>query len=771
MKTLHLLLCLLPWSAFAQITDNFSDGDFTKNPSWKGDTAKFTVQTEQLKLSAPAIAGTAYLSVDSKAVKKATWSFLVTMGFNPSSSNYCKIYLLSDTSNLSSPLYGYYVRVGGTNDNLSLYRQEGTNETLLINGRKNMFNTSTVKARIQITRDEAGTWDLNCDTLGGTDYTHVGESPDSSWIASTHFGIQCIYTSTRSDKFSFDDFQVTGEPYTDPESVTDSTKLFGVVFNEIMADPTPTANLPDCEYIELYNRSSQNISLKNWQLYIGDNLFTLPDTCFIAKSHLLICSKNDLPKLLPFDKTIGIFNSSTTLNNSGQYLKLLNPQKRLIAWVEYSDNWYNDSYKSQGGYSLEQIDPENPCGGKTNWTASKNKTGGTPCAKNSVYSENPDLILPEIFRINIPADSVIDLYFTEPIDSIKATDCQTYFLTPGQQYPKKVTIPDRNFQCVRIHPPPLSPGIKYSLSMANTITDCAGNKTEKELILPFTLPEPADSSDVIINEVLFNANAYGTDYIEIYNRSAKTINSRTLFVAIKKDNKIENICRMSSTGYLIYPQSFGVITNSLPKVKNFYQCGDNRLFAEPECMPALDDKAGTIVLMDDQFHILDQFTYSDKMHLGSLINSEGVALERINPAKPSYFPGNWHSAAESNGYGTPGYKNSQYLNDSVNSNEISLDEQLFSPDNDGYKDILKISYKFQKPCLRAQVSIFDCTGRLVKRLLNNEVLGTSGFFTWDGSNDSGRPCNTGMYVLFIRTISEDGTIKDFKKSCILAIKR
>src|SRR5262245_25261937 len=90
--TFTIVCSVSPSYVKAQFADDFSDNNFTNNPVWSGSDSKFAVSTGELKLQAPASSGTAYLSTPSEAVDNAVWQFSVKMEFNPSSSNYTRVY-------------------------------------------------------------------------------------------------------------------------------------------------------------------------------------------------------------------------------------------------------------------------------------------------------------------------------------------------------------------------------------------------------------------------------------------------------------------------------------------------------------------------------------------------------------------------------------------------------------------------------------------------------------------------------------------------------
>jgi hypothetical protein len=248
---------------FAQLTDSFQDSDFLTGLSWSGQNTKFTVLANQLKLQAPAVSDDAYLSTPSKSINDASWEFYIRLAFNSSSTNYARVYLVSSQQNLSDTLNGYFVMVGNAADEISLYKQTGSSKSKIIDGVDGKLNLANAEVKVRVTRDASGNWQLYSDVGATGSYISEGSVTDAEHFFSNYFGVYCSYTATRSDKFYFDDFVVTGNPYVPP--VPPSFK--DIVFTEIFADPSPRVELPETEYLELFNRSNNTYNLSGWKLF------------------------------------------------------------------------------------------------------------------------------------------------------------------------------------------------------------------------------------------------------------------------------------------------------------------------------------------------------------------------------------------------------------------------------------------------------------------------------------------------------------------------
>jgi len=214
----HILIVLhliAPFWLNAQVIEDFEDGDLSNNPSWIGDVDKFIIDNGSLRLQDGSKSGTAYLSVESQAIENAEWILWLKMDFNPSSNNFTKIYLTSSGPDLSSALDGYFIKLGGTSDEISLYRQDNDQVVEIIDGLDDRIDISPVALTLRVTRDELGNWELFNKLDGEPDYFTEGSILDDTYLISNNFGISCQFTSTRFDKFYFDNINVLGNPFTD----------------------------------------------------------------------------------------------------------------------------------------------------------------------------------------------------------------------------------------------------------------------------------------------------------------------------------------------------------------------------------------------------------------------------------------------------------------------------------------------------------------------------------------------------------------------------
>lgn len=548
--------------------------------------------------------------------------------------------------------------------------------------------------------------------------------------------------------------------------------LFDIVINEIMADPIPPLGLPEAEYIELFNRSSYNIWMDHWTITLGEKKIDIPGHLMESQSYVILCSAQDEDLFNEYGKTLPV-QGFPSLHNEGMPVTLRNEKGYLIHHIRYDHSWYGDASKAEGGWSLEQIDPMNPCPRKENWSACARFPGGTPGTQNSQYVSNPDFSAPGLTNIYLVGDSVLRLYFSEMYDTVKAMSPQNYEVDHDVGYPEKVLLhpPDyifmdlqfaRNFQS----------GILYTLNININFTDCSGNPLEAPLSFSFALPAAASPSDIIINEILFNPHPGGSDYVELFNRSTKVFDLSRLLAARRSASaeSLTDINRVTYEPRLFLPGTFILLTEDPENVASLYPVSNPKVFLGVDKMPPMPDTQGNIIITDSAGSIIDEVDYDENMQFTLLTDPEGVALERLRYNEPSNDPANWHSASTVSGYGTPGLPNSQSAERIEETSSVQLDPEIISPDNDGYHDYLSIHYHFNKPGETGRILIYNSRGVPVRKLCPNQLLGVSGTFIWDGLDDYGKKLPSGIYLIWFETVSPEGKVKRYKKVCVLAWK-
>jgi len=546
-------------------------------------------------------------------------------------------------------------------------------------------------------------------------------------------------------------------------------RTFDIVINEIMADPEPPAELPPMEYIELYNTSEIPIDMTGWTVEFGSYSKTLPATTIQAENYLLLSKGTQLGA---YGQVVDLFTSSTSLSNAGTTITLRNRYGHVIHSVSYSEKWYTNPIKEEGGWALEQMDPFNPCGGPFNWKESIDYRGGTPGERNSVYGVNTDTVAPDIYSIAIQGEKEIRVSFNEQMDSLSLAGPPAYSADKGLGFPEKVISEGPDFRSVILgFESPIEAGFSYTLTITDSLCDCAGNPLALNSQKKFAHPAIPGYMDIVINEILFDPYPEGEDFVEIYNRSGNVIDLSGIMLS-SMDTLTGFLTEMKAVtdqGYLLFPSEFVVLTRKPEAISQFYITARQDRFIGMASFPVYPNQDGIVVLSrKNDGQILDQFSYSADYHFDLLNSTEGISLERINYDLESDNPANWHSASKNAGWATPGYQNSQYTSFLPVNNPLSVEPQVFSPNNDGRDDLLRILYHMEEPGYAASLTIFDTKGIRIKILENNTLIGTEGVFIWDGTTERHEVARGGIYIINLDIFNLQGVLGNYKKVCVVA---
>lgn len=546
---------------------------------------------------------------------------------------------------------------------------------------------------------------------------------------------------------------------------------FDIIFSEIMADPTPSAGLPEFEYLEIYNRSGAVIDLGGWVLEIGSSVHELPRIGILPSEHFILCGDDAVGAFQGYGRAIGF--GSFGLSNSGTSVGLSDASGKSICFLNYDPGWLGDGIQSEGGYSLEITDPGNPCVDIGNWRASGHPDGGTPGRVNF----NAGSILEEVRVEGVCCihEKLLQVTFDAAMDSLGSSDATNYEISPGGFYPDSAVPLPPDYRLINLYlNEPVTPGVIYTLNVRGSTRNCLGEDIGQVPGVDFAWPETCAPFDIVINEILFNPVGEGVDYVEIFNRSDKAILlSEMNLVSVREsppNPPDTQYCRVTDACRSILPGQYLALTRDPEMVRSQYYAQDPEAFLKMTSFPLFSNDEGYVMLFMDGM-IIDGFHYREEMHFIMLNSAEGVALERISPDRLGDDPGNWHSAAETVGFGTPGYENSQHLEHWLGETRFSLSNSLFSPDGDGRDDQLGIAYQISEPGTLVSILVFSAGGMLTKTLVNNQMPGTSGIFSWDGTMDDRTPAGDGIYVIYTEELDMNGRMTRQKLACVLARSR
>jgi hypothetical protein len=537
-------------------------------------------------------------------------------------------------------------------------------------------------------------------------------------------------------------------------------ELYDVLLSEIMPDPYPPVELPECEYVELYNRSEKPLNLKGWEFISGQRTPIVFNEYILDPERYVLLVDNGCYSEFPDSIQKISFTSLPTLPNAGETLILKDKYGQLIHKISYKSNWYSDALKAEGGWSLELIDSDFPCVFTNNWKESSSETGGTPGYRNSVSGELDNYPVSTLTSISEITETSCKLKFTQALDSLSASETTNYWFIDSDVQISSATPISPSFTEVMLYfSKSLSSGEIYTLAIGNYLHDCSGIILSDES-MPFGVPQIADSANILINEILYEANDDIPEFIELYNISEKVIDLKNFSVASidEYSDTIKALKIVAAENFLLFPKNYVVLTENkqLLADKFHYLSAENIL--EPTSWLTLTNTGGKIGLLDEKGHLIDAAIYSPAMHFSLLENTSGISLERISVLQSGTDFYNWHSAATNFDYASPGIENSQSYQDENGISLVSASPKEFSPDNDGLNDFVSIHYNFPKPGFIANIKIFSQKGLPVRQFVNNDLCGISGNYIWDGLDNFGNRLAMGYYIIYFEAWHSTGEV-------------
>jgi hypothetical protein len=252
------------------------------------------------------------------------------------------------------------------------------------------------------------------------------------------------------------------------------------------------------------------------------------------------------------------------------------------------------------------------------------------------------------------------------------------------------------------------------------------------------------SKGLVINEILYDPVPGGVDFLELYNHTGSSMSLNGLRIG----NEDEEV--MLPFGILIDPFSYLLLTSdSLKHLLEFPQTPLNTLLEF--ALPSMPNGGGTLFLRRDTS--IDIMNYEDGLHSSLLASTEGVSLERLSPEMSGTLLGNWHSAASTSNFATPGYQNSQSREASVGSFALRVAPKVFVPESSttAYASFGSIFYQMDHSGIYGNLMIYDHRGRLIKQLLQNSSLDHAGVVIWDGTDFTGQRVQVGSYLIVLET--------------------
>ena len=214
---------------------------------------------------------------------------------------------------------------------------------------------------------------------------------------------------------------------------------------------------------------------------------------------------------------------------------------------------------------------------------------------------------------------------------------------------------------------------------------------------PEPVPTPTPTPRLLLSEVMPHPKAGCPEYIELYNASDSPCELGDYALAAGRDGSSYKITPLPPR--TIPAGSYIVVTKDPDALAAAYPDAPRETFVKAS-LPRLLNQSGLIgLLLGDDGLVVDLLHYDSSLLPKGMKSKAGIALERKD-YQAIEEAGNWHAAARSAGFATPGQKNSSAEDGGGNQDDTPLkrlsDEELFtlldsSPDGECHFTLYRLT--------------------------------------------------------------------------------
>ncbi len=523
-----------------------------------------------------------------------------------------------------------------------------------------------------------------------------------------------------------------------------------IVVNEVLANEPSSAT--SLEWIELFNRSTEAVSLDGFYLLAGDRRIDLPPADRIGDSgYYVICRKllssdGELSFESVWGNNSGVWGDDDrengfpqpheaifALSNSAGAVELYNVDDSLLSRLEWTES-------GRDGVSWERINSD-----VTDILQSVDQIGCTPGFLNSVTLLNRDLAIDSVYVTSV--SGVTEIEVTVISHSLAPVSYASLFFTTRDS-----TAPGEEDTLGFVTLPEIIPGGAYTVTGSFNLVggyvpmsamlsdDDRGRNNTVDFMAP-----AREFPSLILSEAMPNLiEETGGEWIELYNRSNGPCD-----ISGWQVGDGSNLYTITSHSLAVPPGSYLIVAEDSSAFAASYPsvlC----LVVQAAGWAGFGSSCDTIRLVDSYGIEADRFAYNNNF-------DDGYSWSRFFDYG---YGGQWERSQDIGG--TPGRENDVSVMPSDDRVDISVERTHFTPDGDGVDDVLIIR-ALAPPNDSYTLRIFDRQGRIVRTLFENEFY-IPDEPTWDGYSNAGHRLPIGLYIIYFEAASSGSA----KKAVVIA---